>query len=136
MLDTFLIPELQGKTSCNQTDLVPTRRSNGPLSKCCNRTRGGSSVAVISRNGNITWPARSPDLSACDFFFWGHLKSKVYAKIPHTLEHLKEAKGEVIAYISNMMLSNVIDNLAAFVYFFIVCHLLLLIISNKRDRNS
>lgn len=28
---------LQRKTSSNETDLVPTRRSNGPHSKCCNR---------------------------------------------------------------------------------------------------
>jgi len=32
---------------------------------------------VISRYGDITRPARSPDLSACDFFFWGYLKSQV-----------------------------------------------------------
>jgi hypothetical protein len=32
---------------------------------------------VISRYGDITWPARSPDLSACDFFLWGYLKSRL-----------------------------------------------------------
>jgi len=26
---------------------------------------------VISRNGDIPWPPRSPDLTACDFFFYG-----------------------------------------------------------------
>ena len=26
---------------------------------------------VISRGGNVPWPARSPDLSACDYFLWG-----------------------------------------------------------------
>jgi hypothetical protein len=35
---------------------------------------------MISRRGNIEWRARSPDLNACDFFLWGHLKSKVYEK--------------------------------------------------------
>jgi hypothetical protein len=30
---------------------------------------------VISRYGDITWPARSPNLSACDFFLWRCLKS-------------------------------------------------------------
>jgi hypothetical protein len=24
------------------------------------------------------WPARSPDLNPCDFFFWGCVKDKVY----------------------------------------------------------
>ena len=27
-------------------------------------------------------PARSPDLTACDFFLWGYLKMKVYAEGP------------------------------------------------------
>ncbi len=33
---------------------------------------------LISRNGNIPWPARSPDLTAPDFFLWGYLKCKVF----------------------------------------------------------
>ena len=32
---------------------------------------------VISRFGDVRWPPRSPDLSICDFFLWGYLKSKV-----------------------------------------------------------
>ena len=26
---------------------------------------------IISKNGNVNWPARSPDLTAPDFFMWG-----------------------------------------------------------------
>ena len=37
---------------------------------------------VISRG---RWPARSPDLSACDFYLWGNLKQKVYRINPRTL---------------------------------------------------
>ena len=45
---------------------------------------------VISRYGHITWPARSPDLSACDFFLWGYLKSQVFKPpAPHTVQELK-----------------------------------------------
>jgi len=45
---------------------------------------------VISRCGDITWPARSPDLAACDFFLWGYLKSQVFkAPAPHTVQELK-----------------------------------------------
>ena len=33
---------------------------------------------VISSFGDVPWPPRSPDLSACDFFLWGYLKSKEY----------------------------------------------------------
>jgi hypothetical protein len=45
---------------------------------------------VILRFGDIPWPPRSPDLSTCDFFLWGYLKSRVYAHNPLTLADLKE----------------------------------------------
>lgn len=45
---------------------------------------------IISRNGDIAWPARSPDLSVCDFFLWGYLKGKVYRTRPATIHELKE----------------------------------------------
>ena len=45
---------------------------------------------VISRYGDITWPARSPDLFACDLFHLGYLKSQVFkAPAPHTVHELK-----------------------------------------------
>jgi len=45
---------------------------------------------VIFRYGDITWPARSPDLSACDFFLWEYLKSQVFkAPAPNTVQELK-----------------------------------------------
>lgn len=34
----------------------------------------------IGRGGPINWPARSPDLTPMDFFFWGHLKQYVYQR--------------------------------------------------------
>ena len=37
---------------------------------------------VISRAGDVPWQARSPDLSACDFFLWGYLKSRVFISKP------------------------------------------------------
>ncbi|KAJ4428891.1 hypothetical protein ANN_25884 [Periplaneta americana] len=36
---------------------------------------------AISRKEDITWPPRSPDLTVCDFFLWGHLKTKVFGAI-------------------------------------------------------
>jgi hypothetical protein len=44
---------------------------------------------LVSRNGDVNWPARSPDLTCCDFFLWGYLKSKVFVDRPHTLQELK-----------------------------------------------
>jgi hypothetical protein len=44
---------------------------------------------VISRRGNIEWPASTPDLNACNFFLLGHSKIKVYEKKPRTTVDLK-----------------------------------------------
>ncbi|KAJ4450636.1 hypothetical protein ANN_02065 [Periplaneta americana] len=33
--------------------------------------------------------SQSPDLTACDYFLRGHMKSKVYASRQHTIEELK-----------------------------------------------
>ena len=43
----------------------------------------------IGRRGPIEWPPRSPDLTPCDFFLWGYLKSQVYAHKPSTSDELK-----------------------------------------------
>jgi len=32
---------------------------------------------VISCGSNVPWPARSPDLSACDYFLWGISKAEI-----------------------------------------------------------
>lgn len=38
------------------------------------------------------WPARSPDLTVCDFFLWGYLKSKLYRGQNYgSLQELREA---------------------------------------------
>ena len=57
-------------------------------------------ACMISRRGNIEWPARSPDLNACDFFLWGYLKSKVYEKKPRTMVDLKQNTRDKVAAIS------------------------------------
>jgi len=31
---------------------------------------------VISRGGDVSWPVRSPDLSACDYFYGGISKAE------------------------------------------------------------
>jgi len=31
---------------------------------------------VVWRGGGIAWPARFPDLWACDYFLWGYLNCK------------------------------------------------------------
>jgi hypothetical protein len=72
MLRTFLKPKLQRLVVENQTlwfqkdgETVHTART---AMRILNET---FPARVISRRGNIEWPARSPDLNACDFFLWG-----------------------------------------------------------------
>ncbi|VVC38308.1 Hypothetical protein CINCED_3A013376 [Cinara cedri] len=54
-------------------------------------------IQNISENGDIHWPLRSHYLLVCDFFFWGYLKSKVYAQKPRNIDELKTKIKEEIA---------------------------------------
>ena len=61
---------------CN--GMVSTRWSNCPYGK--NQwmfLRGLFPAHLISLHGDMGWPARSPDLSPCDYFLWGYVKSEV-----------------------------------------------------------
>lgn len=44
----------------------------------------------IGRGGPIPSPARSPDLTPCDYYLWGYLKSKVYRTRVNNAEELRE----------------------------------------------
>ena len=59
---------------------------------------------------DVPWPPRSFDLSTCDFFFWGYLKSRVYTHKPRTLNDLKEAIRQEIRPIDRYLLARVTDN--------------------------
>ena len=65
---------------------------------------------VFSRFGDVPWPPRSPDLSACYFFLWGYLKSKVYVRKPRTVDDLKVSIREEIATVPQVMLVNLMQN--------------------------
>ena len=46
----------------------------------------------IERRGNLLkWPPRSPDLTPCGFFLWGHVKEMAYRSHPHTLNELEDS---------------------------------------------
>jgi hypothetical protein len=45
---------------------------------------------LVSLRGDLQWPARTLDLSICDFFLWGHLKERVFRSCLHTLLQLRE----------------------------------------------
>ena len=44
---------------------------------------------IIALGFDREWPPRSPDLTPCDFYLWGHVKSKVYISPPQTLNELQ-----------------------------------------------
>lgn len=44
----------------------------------------------IGRAGPVNWPARSPDLTPLDFFFWVFIKDKVMATAPTTIDNMKD----------------------------------------------
>jgi hypothetical protein len=64
---------------------------------------------IISHYGDIPWPARSPDFSACDFFLWGFLKSRMFATRIPNLQTLKARIQEEVEAIAHRMLASVID---------------------------
>lgn len=51
----------------------------------------------LGRRGPHEWPARSPDLTPCDFFLWGWAKEEVYRTKPRTLDELEDRIREVFA---------------------------------------
>jgi hypothetical protein len=72
MLCTFLEPELQRLGVKNQTLWSQQDGATAHTARTAMRVLNKMFPArMISRRGNIEWPARSPDLSACDFFLWG-----------------------------------------------------------------
>ena len=54
----------------------------------------------VGRRGPIEWPARSPDLTACDCWLWGYLKEKVHARKPQDVVMLKLVIEEEIRHVS------------------------------------
>jgi hypothetical protein len=54
---------------------------------------------VISQRAELPWPARSSDLSVCDYFLCGYLKAKVFINRPRTFHELKVAIEHEIAAI-------------------------------------
>lgn len=63
----------------------------------------------IGNNGPIRWPARSPDLTPLDFFFWGYIKNKVYLNRTNTVEELRNRFETAVRELTNIHVRNSID---------------------------
>jgi len=64
----------------------------------------------IGRNGYVSWPARSPDLTPLDFYLWGYIKNVVYKDRPITAENLKRRIRDAIANIPQRVIRNVVES--------------------------
>jgi hypothetical protein len=54
---------------------------------------------IISRGSDVAWPALSLDLSTCDYFLLGYLKSKVFFSKTRNIAGLKQRMKEEITEI-------------------------------------
>lgn len=65
---------------------------------------------LVSLRGDLEWPARSPDLSICDFFLWGYVKEKVFKHRPHNLPELRERIIEEINAIPRVICERAVQS--------------------------
>jgi len=65
----------------------------------------GERFQKVTRNDDIAWLRRSPDLTRPDLFLWGFLKSKMFTDKSPTLQELivKYTKREMTAIDVNML---------------------------------
>jgi hypothetical protein len=109
LLETKIIPALELE---NLGDDVFLQQDGAPAHYSCqvrNYLNEKFRNRWIGRGGPISWPARSPDLSPNDFFYWGYMKNNVYTGERFgNLEELKLKINEISQTISGNMILNVI----------------------------
>lgn len=113
MLETFFGPELEELSE--ETNLIdPWFQQDGATAHTArvslDKLRQMFPARLVSLRGDVGWPARSPDLSICDFFLWGYLKEKVFKHRPHTLDELKVRIREEIRAIPIQMCRKAVES--------------------------
>ncbi|GFW28369.1 uncharacterized protein TNCV_4640341 [Trichonephila clavipes] len=91
ILQNCIIPSLADKHLLERTIFM----QDGALPHIARRVkdllrRSFGDDRVLSRHFHHAWPPRSPDLSPCDYWLWGYLKSQVYRDRPTSLGMLKD----------------------------------------------
>lgn len=104
MLETFVAQQLERFPHIDTAWFQPDGSTSHTARLSMAAIRQLFGERVISENGNIQWPPRFPDLSACDFFLWGRHKSQVFLSRPATTEELKGKIREEISEIPVEML--------------------------------
>jgi hypothetical protein len=98
MLQDFFIYCLQGLPMNKNTYFQQDGAASHTAKIAMNILRPLFPGYLISRYGDIAWPARSPDLSVCDFYLLGYLKRVVYcAPSPRPTQKLKEEISRIPA---------------------------------------
>ena len=75
MLDNFVWPAVQNNVN-GETIFMHDGAPSHLGANTWLRDKFGDNF--VSRNGAIPWPARSTDLTPCDFFLWGFVRSIVF----------------------------------------------------------
>jgi hypothetical protein len=112
MINTFFIPELRRRRiAINRVWFQQDGATAHTARASMDVIRRLFPNRLVSRFGDIAWPPRSPDLSMCDYFLWGYLKSRVYERKPRTLDELKNSIRQQIVQIDRDLLERVYANL-------------------------
>lgn len=112
MLQSFVAPALDNFPQLHEAWFQQDGATSHTARKSMAAVRHLFGNRVISRFGDILWPPRSPDLSVCDYFLWGYLKSRVYTTRPRTLDELKQRLQAEIRGIPAEMLQRAMRNLS------------------------
>ena len=90
MLTHFFLPNLRQRGVALHTSWFQHDGATAHTAKATMRLlKEHFKTRVISKNGAVGWPPRSPDLTVPDFFLWGFLKSTVYRTPVPSLAVLK-----------------------------------------------
>ena len=58
----------------------------------------------------MPWPPRSPDITPCDFFLWGFVKSQVYREPVQDIADLKQKIVSAFQLVTSQMLTNAFED--------------------------
>jgi hypothetical protein len=110
MLENFLIPELHQFPVHENTHSQQDGATSHTARVTVNLLKDLFLNRLIIRNGDVQWPPQSPDLSSCDYFLWGYLKSKVFEIRPATVQDLNVRIQEEVHATTPAVLRRVSEN--------------------------
>ena len=110
MVSSHIIPALKRKRVFSRTIFMQDGATPHTAKMTMDFLTSQFNNRLISRSCTHFWPPRSPDLTPCDFWFWGYLKRNVYSKKITDLQSLKVTIMEEVAKINPEMLENVVQS--------------------------